>query len=276
MKENKPKRQKHNYTSELELKSLLIRIKNKRAGNEDQSLNNRINKYIKLHTALNNKKYKVPAKKNITKNKLKEKVVELSEKCCVDTPSYEQFGKIILLMIKNILKKPQFSGYTYRDDFYSDSIHKILKYLGNFNHLMISERTQQPVNSFAYISQIMHNSILYIINTKKKENANLRKHVGMQDVGHDYRIKNNEMLNASSYFEEDHETKVTQIIELDQIKDTLVEELEKITSEDGFKRKMVVVKYPKDYLISFEEYDLIKPYLKGNLSILKVRDASDN
>ena len=129
------KKMKHNYTSELELKSLLIRIKNKRLGLGIPDKNRQINKYISWHTAINTKKYAVPAKRNKLKLRLKHRIVELSEQTSCDEKSYERFGEIILLMIKNILRKPQFSGYTYKDDFYSDAIYKILAYLNNFNHL---------------------------------------------------------------------------------------------------------------------------------------------
>ena len=49
---NLEKRQTHNYTSELELKSLLIRIKNDRYELGKYDLNERINARIKLHTTL--------------------------------------------------------------------------------------------------------------------------------------------------------------------------------------------------------------------------------
>ena len=136
---------KHNYTSELELKSLLIRIKNDREDIGNKDLNRRINKYIKWHTLISNKKYLQPAKRNIVKNHLKDKVVELSVRTKIDPVSYERFGVVILLMIKNILKKPQFSGYTYKDEFYSDAVYKILKYLSNF-HLIHNENFHDQIN----------------------------------------------------------------------------------------------------------------------------------
>jgi hypothetical protein len=208
---------------------------------------------------------------------LKAKAIELAERTQIDTLSYEQFGSILLLMIKNILKKPQFSGYTYRDDFYSDSIHKILKYLGNFNHKLISEKTGQAVNSFAYISQTMHNSIIFIIITKKKENENLRKHVGLQDVTGDYRLKNVEMINGSTYEEPD---RLIETIEIDKIDTTLVHEIQKLLKtqpskkiiEDAYSVKII---YPSDYRILFDEYDLLKPFLKNKLNIVRARDADN-
>ncbi len=175
-------------------------------------------------------------------------------------------------MVKNILKKPQFSGYTYRDDFYSDSIHKILKYLHNFDHTMISERTGLNVNSFAYISQIIHNSILFIIGKKKEENINLKKHVNMQDVGHDYKIKTNESNKMSSYNNDEYgEIRITETIEIEKLEGTLLEKIIELQNE--IKDKIVTIIYPKTYSINFEEYDKLKPFLTGKLSIIRARDV---
>lgn len=263
------KRQTHNYTSELELKSLLIRIKNTREERGSLKDNNKINKYVKWHTKINNKKYQDPKKKNIVKNKLKDRVVSLSEKTRVDDKSYNRFGEIILLMIRKILTKPQFSGYTYRDDFYSDAVHKILKYLCNFNHKLISEITNQPVNSFAYISQIIHNSVLYIINTKKKELDEVKKQVSMEFLNNDLTLKNNETYNRSTYFKDET---VIKKIEIETIKTTLFDKISKIDIGDADRIDII---YPEDYSISFEEYDKLKPLLKGKMNISRKRSKDD-
>ena len=131
---------KHNYTNELELKSLLIRIKNTRIAdgtvstsvtnprNDKETIkkNDQIKKYIKWYIRILNSKSKSSKSLSVQKH-LKQKVVELSEKCLIDTSSYNRFGQIILLMINRIMTKPQFSGYTYKDDFTSDAVFKILK-----------------------------------------------------------------------------------------------------------------------------------------------------
>jgi hypothetical protein len=267
---NKIERQKHNYTSELELKSLLIRIKNKRKDNDNEKYNKIINKYILWHTKISNEKYSDASKltkKKILRTKLKFKIINLSEKTSVNDLSYERFGEIILLMIKNILKKPQFSGYTYRDDFYSDAIYKILKYLDNFNHLLISDVTGQPVNSFAYISQIIHNSILFIINTKKKENEYIKKQVSLEMVSHNLTLKNNEELKQSTY-EENYKIDIVETIHIHNIKNNLIDEIEKLNLEKDEVDHYDIF-YPKEYRISFEEYNNLKPFLKGKVSIIK-------
>lgn len=270
----KPIKQKHNYTSELELKSLLIRIKNKRADIGIERDNTKINKYIEWHTKINNKKYDSPTKRNITKGKLKESIIRLSEGASVDEGSYERFGTIVLLMIKNILKKPQFSGYTYKDDFYSDAVYKILKYLHNFDHTKMSERTGQPVNAFAYISQIIHNSILFIINSKKKDLENLRKQISMELLNHEMQPKNGEFhVWDDRGMEPVHidENLVTETIHLKKIQGTLVQEIEKL-QEEITKVDRLDLYYPKDYKITMEEYNELSPLLKGKISIMRAKE----
>lgn len=272
---DKPQKTKHNYTSELELKSLLIRIKNKRNGMSDETCNRKINKYIKWHTAVNTKKYDFPSKRNITKAKLKDKIVTLSEITSTDQKSYERFGEIILLMIKNILKKPQFSGYTYRDDFYSDAVYKILKYLHNFDHKMISDRTGAPVNAFAYISQIIHNSILAIINTKKKEQENLKKQISMEHLNHEFQINPSDYSQLKLWDDkkasEHTDVSIVETIELKKIKTTLIDEIKKLEDEIE-KVTRLNLYYPKDYKISFEEYNELKEMLKGKVSIMRSKE----
>lgn len=256
------KRQKHNYTSELELKSLLIRVKNKNSEKGTLKHNRKINKYVKLYVKINALKYPkgkdrvdLITKKNSLKVKLKAKIIELSEGTRIDKDSYENFGAIILLMIKSILTKPNFSGYTYRDDFYSDAVHKILKYLHNFDHTKISERSGTFVNSFAYISQIIHNSVIFIINSKKREQVNIKNQVSTEILNHNLCIKDYESHNTSTYEDTKQVVKVFEYQELEDLIECIKEIREDFTGK-------VLIKYPKDYRISLEEYDRLKPHLK--------------
>lgn len=177
---------KHHYTNELELKSLLIRIKktrkedgtikssqtNARSDKETVAKNKTINKYIKWYTKILNARSNSlcnPSKAKKTQIHLKERVIKLSEKCCIDKVSYERFGKVIMDMISHIMTKAQFRGYSYQDDFTSDAVYKILKYLDNFDHTKISNISGQSVSAFSYITQIIHNAFLFIILKKKKD-----------------------------------------------------------------------------------------------------------
>lgn len=268
---NHKKKIKHNYTSELELKSLLIRIKNDRADLGILKDNAKINKYIKWHTAIVNKKYKYPSKRNITKNIVKERIIRLSEETRVDSASYERFGEIILLMIKNILKKPQFSGYTYKDDFYSDAIYKILKYLHNFDHKMTSKITGQSVNAFAYISQIIHNSILFILNQKKNEQEKINKQVEMEKLNHNYELQYTSYHNEIQQSSYQEGNVISEKIELQVIESSLLDEIIALSSEAERVQKLEIV-YPHDYRISFDEYNELKHHLKGKISITRAEE----
>lgn len=263
-------KKKNNYTCELELKSLLIRIKNDRLYDFPKQKNNQINKYIKWYKSITDKKYDDYKKFAKVKSKLRNKIIELSEKTSIDEKSYERFGAIILLMIKNILRKPQFSGYTYKDEFYSDAVYKILKYLNNFDHKIISEKSGNPVNAFAYISQIIHNSIIFVINTKKKEQEKIKKHI--QDLNMDNLINfynitvDDTELHYERYYKP--EKFVEETVNIDFIETSLVNEVKKLQDDIERVDKLTIF-YPKNYNISFDEYNELKKYLKGKVSIVK-------
>ena len=262
----KPKRQKHNYTSELELSSLLIREKNKKVNkNFSTDKNAQINKYIKTHAKLSAIKYRPNSeevqKKIALRNRLRHKVIELSEITNIDSVSHERFGEIILLMIKHILTKPNFSGYTYITEFYSDAIYKILKYLHNFDHTLISERSGIRVNAFAYISQIIHNSVVFIIKKKKKEVINIEKQVSLEIEDNRLNIVDHHKKNYSTYIEDIEIEKEYRI----NYEDDLVPAVKKIiekhikTSPD----KKIKILYPKSHKFTFQEYNELKPVLNG-------------
>jgi len=282
----KPKRQKHNYTSELELKSLLIRSKNKRSQNnpektlENTKINRIINRYIKTYVKLNNMNYPKLSlelqKRKKLKVYMKQRIITLSENSFIDYNSNERFGAVILLMIKSILTKPNFSGYTYQTEFYSDAISKILKYLHNFDHTLISKISNSHVNSFAYISQIIHNSIIFVINKKKKEQDNINKQVSNEILQNNLSIADHRKeMNASTIYDDNpsfgfsEEVTKEHFIGKDQdliqsIKDILTEAA---TVEEDVKQ---IIHYDKDMVITMEQYNELQPLLK---SVSIIRDT---
>lgn len=272
IKTKKRTRNSHDYTDELELKSLLIRIKNQKLEVPDitEEYNTRINKYIKWYVAIKNTKYKDPKRRNVVKLKLKNAIITLSEQTIVDTRSYQRFGEIILLMIGKIITKPNFSGYTYRDDFYSDAVYKILKYLHNYNHLMISKRTGFLVNAFSYISQYIHNSIIFIIKGKNKDRDKIKKfteHVIGNSDRHKYVVNDNVQFEDSLYNEETYENQFYLLY----IENSLAEELGNLITMgiDINTLHHLEIHYPKDYDIGFEEYNEIRSQYKGRISMVR-------
>lgn len=270
---DKNSRQKHDYTCELELKSLLIREKNSKLKIQNNSIrtNKRINELINLFVKLNSDKFQKSLNSKKVKNlqnKIKDTIIKRSELVSIDRFSHERFGEIILLMIKNILKKPNFSGYTWKEDFYSDATYRVLKYLHNFNHTKTSEKTGQTVNAFSYISQIIHNSIVYIINTNNQE-IDITDKLS-QTEGEELGIEKVKTLDKTT-----DSKKISDkfVIEKDLLKDNSIFDLlsEFVESSNYDKDFNYTFEYPKDYLITIDEFAKLRDILKGNISIIKAK-----
>lgn len=232
-----------------------MNIKNQLLNNSRKTDKKRIAKYTAKHIKSKSQKFK---------RLLREHITLISERNIIDKQQYERFGEMVLLIIKNILKKPKFSGYTYRDEFYSDSTDKILRYLKNFNHKMISDRTNQQVNAFSYLSQYVHNSILFIINTKNTEKQEVEKYVNTYN-------ENIRLL----YNETSYECK-NDILEneIKKIKTSLYNEI--ISMADIFENYTdIKIYYPEDYKISLEEYNKLtklKELLNKQISVIRKRN----
>jgi RNA polymerase sigma factor (sigma-70 family) len=74
----------------------------------------------------------------------------------------EYIGKSILLICNNLAKKPNFSGYTYKQEMISDGIIDCISAVDNFD----PNRTSNP---FAYFTQIAWNAFLRRIHKEKKQ-----------------------------------------------------------------------------------------------------------
>ncbi len=275
----------HNYTSNLELTSLLIRIKNMRNHLEcknAEQFNRMLDKYINWHIALIEKRYGVSddlevqdeehelnSRKREILHRIKQRIIRLSEITPANKESYNRFGQIILLMIKHILTKPQFSGYSYKDDFYSDAVYKILKYLGNFDHTLISERTGQPVNAFSYISQIIHNSILYIINTRKKEQDLAKEqakfNVQVENSNIKNGLKNNLYINDSA--KEPEPEKISKVLYINDVSNVIGLVKEALENLDENVEKLTIM-FPKHLELDAEQYYKLKEIQKNSKNIL--------
>lgn len=270
---DKNSRQKHDYTCELELKSLLIREKNSKLELQNNSIrtNKRINELINLFVKLNTDKFQKSLNSKKVKNlqnKIKDTIIKRSELVSIDRFSHERFGEIILLMIKNILKKPNFSGYTWKEDFYSDATYRVLKYLHNFNHTKTSKKTGQSVNAFSYISQIIHNSIVYIINTNNQE-IDITDKLS-QTEGEELGIEKVKTLDKTSISEKINEKFIIQKQDLSNT--SLFNLLSEFVDSSNYDKDFnYTFEYPKDYLITIDEFAKLRDILKGNISIIKAK-----
>lgn len=250
---------KHNYTNELELKSILIRIKNARITNntvhtakticvetkENTIKNRRIDKYIRW--------YKTKNKKNKDfQERLKQKIIRLSEETCVNKVNYEKFGEIIMEMVRHILTKSQFRGYSYYDDFMSDSVYKILKYLDNFDHTKKSEISGQYVNAFAYLSTIIHNAVVYIIKKKKREQLFIQEQINNERSALGLPITDYTLYDKP-------QTKTVRLEEWDSLNDCIEEH------EDFTKNNILIIEHTRN--LEIEEIAEIQKIKKKNKNI---------
>jgi len=91
----------------------------------------------------------------------REKVIEANEKGSTRPRVPHYIGECLMKIAVNLSHKPNFSGYTYKEDMISDGIENCLQYIDNFN----PEKSQNP---FAYFTQIIYYAFLRRITKEKK------------------------------------------------------------------------------------------------------------
>lgn len=136
------------------------------------------------------------------KNELRE-----AEKKEVDKPIVPKYiGESILLICNNLAKKPNFSGYTYKQDMISDGIMDCISAVDNFD----PDKTNNP---FAYFTQIAWNAFLRRIQKEKKQTYIKHKNFEnsflmseLMDEGYSAQLKSNEY---SSEIVRSYEDKLT-------------------------------------------------------------------
>jgi len=287
----KPKRIKHNYCDELELKSLIIRINN-RVRNENEEhyniddsnesivKNDLVNRYIKIYKKLKASKSVKPSRKSKlrkSRNVLKQLIIDESVKTTIDKNSHEKFGSLVLLMIKSILTKPNFSSTGYDSEFYSNSTYKITKYIHNFDHLKISPISGLPGNAFAYISQIINNAFLFVCNQKRDERIHHKKQVNMEMLDENQCLKYVDLHvdDQTKFHNEDNTIEETINIVKIENDSTLVKTIQKILEHNKLRflgiDKINII-YPLDYRINMEEFNEMKPLLNGKFTINRKKE----
>lgn len=185
-----------NYLNELELKSLIIRVKNGRLAGQcaqlgqhksvvddsvhSRRMNARIQKYIRWYISISN--LKKSERINLIMSRMKQRIISLSEQTVIDTVCYERFGGAVMILIHRIMGQKKFSGYSYRDEFISSSVVKILQYIVNFDHRRVSKITGQTVSAFSYLTQIITNSIIFTINKAKRDRDFIHDEINQRRV----------------------------------------------------------------------------------------------
>jgi len=156
------------------------------------------------------------AKKNYVNNKDFLEALIAYKKACTEAedagdekprcPDY--IGKCIYQIATRLATKPNFSGYSYKDDMISDGIENCLSYMSNFN----SEKSSNP---FAYFTQIIWYAFLRRIQKEKKQmyirfksSQVLVPTGGTYTGGEDINLNLNTNVDYMNSFVQDYEDKI--------------------------------------------------------------------
>ena len=94
-------------------------------------------------------------------------------------PMPQFVAESILSICENIVKRPNFAQYTYRDDMVGDAIENCTKYVKNFN-------PDKSKNAFGYITQIAFTAIIRKIKKEKIRDVRhlkfIRDHADVDDL----------------------------------------------------------------------------------------------
>ena len=164
------------------------------------------------------------------------------------------------LIINNLKKRPQFSGYTsnWTEDYISNSIYKMLKYIHNFDHTRISKITGQPVSPFAYLTQIAKAAFIEVINRRKNEESHIKETFQYHELDELIQLANYKLReNSSDSVAEINGVKHYNLrkLEIDGVKFTTLYDMLKFLKERGDNK--LKIEYPKKYNLSIEEYEKI-------------------
>ena len=185
-----------------------------------------------------------------------------------------QFAIQCMLIINNLKKRPQFSGYTsnWTEDYVSNSIYKMLKYIHNFDHTRISKITNQPVSPFAYLTQIAKAAFIEVINRRKNEEMNIKESYQYHEL--DELIQNvNRKLNGDNtkdLYDDGIKHYNLRKLDIDGNKFTTLYDMLKFLKERGDRK--LKIEYPKKYNLSIEEYNMITEL--GNFEYLSLTKKS--
>ena len=75
----------------------------------------------------------------------------------------DDLANMFMLLCKRVLTMPNFAGYSYKDDMYSDAVYDLIRYSKNFNP------DRKPANAFSYCTQIAYQSMVRRIKKEKQQ-----------------------------------------------------------------------------------------------------------
>lgn len=256
------------YISELELKREIVLINNSAKIDENTLIYDNRELLDKIQEEYNKETY------NIRKSKIDERFIKELEKCYIPNYSKEKFGMMILLMIKNILKKHCFAGYTqeYKEDFSIDAISKIFLYMHNFNPSKISKRTGKKVKAFAYLTQIISQAFISVINKRNDEKRKSKEYetISYSSLYSDS-VLNSLLKNKQDNFSKIYEREKT-ISEYKEIKVNNLDEIIPLIKEYNSSKALRIV-YPDEIpSMSIELYNSIIEAKPPELEIIITKE----
>ena len=200
--------------------------------------------YIELENSLEKGTQKL-------KRQIRDRIKELSTKTFMDRDP-DKFGEMTLIIINNILRRPNFSGYSFKNEMKSLAIEHILKYTWKFLPYKKSKISGQYVSAFTYISTICFNAFVAVIKDQNKE---------VQKSKEDY-LETQKAKYAdirTSRIIPDH-SEIEKEVKIFNIKNRLIDEIKKITID----AKDILVRFPESYKIDMNEYKEITNFSDSN------------
>lgn len=103
----------------------------------------------------------------------------------------EELGKMFLKLARRYTSKPNFVGYSYRDEMISESVYRMVSQIAKF------DVTHPARNPFAYFTTICYHQVLTMINKEKRQKEikdNIRAKIWdeVSDVENVARFEDNE------------------------------------------------------------------------------------
>jgi hypothetical protein len=204
---------------------------------------------------------------------------QLLEKGADANYSRQKFGEIVILINDNLLKKPCFRNYSenWTEDFKSNAIYKIFKYINNFDPEKISKITGKKISSFAYLTQITYMAFIEVINKRKNDTHDLMENmIPLQDLKPEHYVYS-KFANESTYYPDEHREDDTEYFIFPSVNTFVVDNLICDTLYDVLKTirikfDKVHVTYPSTYHISMTEFKDIDKLGFDRMSLVKQRD----
>ena len=197
---------------------------------------------------------------------------ELISKGYVENYSKTAFGEMVLQIVKRRATSYNFSSYTYKEEFYSNAIDKIMAYaVKNFDPDYINPRTNKKSKAFSYLTEIASRAFVTIINEYRQEQEEISNLIPYDSLSQNVFNKSENKLcivEENLNFDEEYYLLYNDKLkyenkEYDNIYTFLKE-------KEGNNIKVI---YPKEYKISLEEYDMIKSLKFNYLDLKKERDV---